>query len=235
MDLDALRFDERGLVPVVAQDSFSGEIRMLAYANREALVRTIETREAVFFSRSRGALWKKGEESGNVMRVHEVWTDCDADAVVYLVDPAGPTCHTGRECCFFERLDSFIEADGSAIEAERADGDRALPLLARLDIELRARAHGDSAKSYTKSLLDAGPTKIAAKVREEGGELAAALESESTERVVSEAADVLYHVMVGLLSRGASVRDVEVELGRRFGISGHDEKASRSPAARTKD
>lgn len=234
MDLDALRFDERGLVPVVAQDSFTGEIRMLAYASREALVRTIETREAVFFSRSRNALWKKGEESGNVMRVHEVWTDCDADAVVYLVDPAGPTCHTGRECCFFARLDSSMEADGSAIKAERVDGGHALPLLARLDAELRARTHADSAKSYTKSLLDAGPTKIAAKVREEGGELGAALESESTERVVSEAADVLYHVMVGLLSRGASVRDVEVELGRRFGISGHDEKASRSPAARTK-
>lgn len=215
LDLGAVKWDAAGLVTVVAQDHLTGEVRMLAHASREALERTLETREAHFFSRSRGSLWKKGESSGNVLAVREVWLDCDLDAVVYLVEPHGPSCHTGAESCFFGR-----ETGASA--------SRALPLLSRLEETLSARASSTGDKSYTRSLLDRGASTIGDKIREEGDELARALVSESDERVVSEAADVVYHVMVGLLARRVPVRAVLGELARRFGTSGHAEKAART-------
>jgi phosphoribosyl-ATP pyrophosphohydrolase/phosphoribosyl-AMP cyclohydrolase len=214
-----LKWDEAGLVTVVAQDRHSGEVRMVAHANSEALERTLETGEAHFFSRSRQALWKKGESSGNTLGVAELWVDCDGDCVLYLVEPSGPSCHTGRRSCFFRR----VQLQGA--EEQQGPG---TPTLARLWDALAARARSRGERSYTKSLLDKGPPKIAGKVREEAEELAYALEQESDARVVSEAADVLYHLCVGLLARGVGLRDVEAELARRFGRSGHEEKASRS-------
>ncbi|MEM9075184.1 MAG: bifunctional phosphoribosyl-AMP cyclohydrolase/phosphoribosyl-ATP diphosphatase HisIE [Myxococcota bacterium] len=214
--LDALKWDRAGLVVVVAQDVFTGEARMVAFANREAVEATLRTMEAHFWSRSRQKLWRKGESSGNVLKVHEVWADCDGDALVYLVEPAGPTCHTGAESCFWRRLD-----------ASAPDGERALPVLATLTETIRARADSDEGSSYTKSLLTKGAPKIGAKLREEADELAVALADEADERVSNEAADVLYHAMVGLQLRGLSLRDVTAVLAKRFGVSGHDEKASR--------
>lgn len=212
--LNRIAFDPSGLVTVVAQDRLTGEVRMVAHANREAIEATLATRRATFYSRSRQALWVKGETSGNVLKVHGVLVDCDGDAVLYLVDPAGPTCHTGAESCFFTRLDE-------------AFGDTRAPFLLELENTLRARASANSDRSYTKSLLEGGPSRIAAKVEEEGRELARALVDETSDRVVSEGADVVYHLLVGLLARGLSFRDVERELARRFGVSGLDEKAAR--------
>lgn len=217
-----LKLDADGLLTVVAQDRLTGELRMLAHANEAAVQATLETGEAHFYSRSRKALWRKGESSGNVLRVYEVWADCDGDALLYLVEPAGPSCHTGRETCFFHVLDR----DGMR-EDPQSQGRSLLP---RLWAELLSRKEAAADRSYTRKLLDEGPRKIAAKVREEGDELARALENESDERVVSEAADVVYHALVGLIARGVSLRDVEAELARRFGISGLVEKASRKPA-----
>lgn len=224
MTLSELKYDERGLVTVVAQDRLTGELRMLAHANREALEATLNTGQAHFYSRSRAALWKKGETSGHVLRVSEVWTDCDGDAVVYLVDPAGPTCHTGRPTCFFR----VIGKDGAIAEHAGAHAMSALP---RLWAELKARTASTGGKSYTRKLLDGGPAAIGAKIIEEAGELVEAIHAESDERVVSETADVLYHVLVGLLSRGVDLRAVQAELARRFGVSGLDEKAARPPKA----
>lgn len=187
---------------------------MVAFANRDAVEATLDSGLAHFWSRSRNTLWKKGESSGNTMRVLEVWADCDGDALLYLVDPAGPTCHTGTRSCFLKRLDAT--ADGTA-----------LPALERLTTTLHARQSSDAAESYTKSLLLKGAPKIAEKLVEEAGELGLALRDETDERVVSEVADLLYHAMVGLQLRGLGLRDVERELARRFGVSGHDEKASR--------
>ena len=221
LDLDAMKWDAAGLVTVVAQDHLTGEVRMVAHASREALERTLASREAHFFSRSRGALWKKGESSGNVLSVREVWVDCDLDAIVYLVEPHGPSCHTGAESCFFGR-EAALEHGGAPLS------DRALPLLPRLEGTLATRASSTAEKSYTRSLLDRGVAVIGDKIREESDELARALASESDERVVSEAADVLYHVMVGLLFRRVPVRVVLAELARRFGTSGHAEKAART-------
>jgi len=220
MPLTALNYDDRGLVAVIAQDAETGEVRMMAYADETAIERTLSTGLAHFYSRSRKSLWKKGESSGNTLGVRSVWVDCDGDTLIYMVDPAGPSCHTGAETCFFRRLD----ADGDLVEA---GDDSAAPTLLRLERTLQARKASDAGESYTKSLLDAGATKIDAKVREEAGELGDALIGESDDRVASEAGDVIYHLLVGLVLREVSLRDLFSELSRRFGQSGHHEKKSR--------
>ena len=221
MQLPALKWDRDGLVTVVAQDFFSGEIRMLAHANQDAVRATLETGFAHFFSRSRQQLWRKGETSGHSLRVVEVWGDCDADSLVYLCDCDGPSCHTGRMTCFFRLGD----VQGELTEHDKLHAQSTLP---RLWAELTARRAATSDKSYTKSLLDAGAIKIGAKIEEEAGELARALQSESDSRVVSEAADLLYHMLVGLLARGVELDDVARELARRFGTGGLAEKAARA-------
>jgi phosphoribosyl-ATP pyrophosphohydrolase/phosphoribosyl-AMP cyclohydrolase len=217
--LDAVRWDERGLVTVVVQDALTGEVRMVAWADREALARTVATGEAHFFSRSRGRLWRKGETSGNVLLVRALLLDCDGDSALVLVEPHGPTCHTGAPSCFFRALDGGAWTEQS----------RPLPMMDRLEAALRARAEGASDRSYTRALLDAGPEKIGAKLREEADELARAVASESEARVAGEAADLVYHACVGLLARGVPWRVVLEELSRRFGTSGLDEKAARGP------
>jgi len=218
-----LQMERRGdvdLVPVVAQDHVTGEIRMLAFASPDAVRATLETGHATFYSRSRKELWEKGKTSGNTLDVVSVLVDCDTDALVYLVAPRGPTCHTGAPSCFFRRLTDTGELD---------DRVTAPTLLARLDATLLARREASAEKSYVKSLYDGGPEKIGAKLREEAGELAQAVEGESEERVVSEAADVLFHVMVALRSRNVGIDAVLRELARREGTGGHDEKKRRQP------
>jgi phosphoribosyl-ATP pyrophosphohydrolase/phosphoribosyl-AMP cyclohydrolase len=217
-----LRFDASGpvpLVPVIVQDHATGEVRMFAYATAEAIERTLATGRATFWSRSRGELWEKGRTSGNEIAVHRVLVDCDADCVVYSGEPRGASCHTGAPSCFFQVLQ-----DGSLSQAS----DPPQTLLATLEAVLESRKKATGAASYTKTLYDGGAAAIGAKIREEAAELTRALEAESEERVVSEAADVLYHFLVGLRWRAIPVRKVLVELARRLGTSGHDEKASRS-------
>jgi phosphoribosyl-ATP pyrophosphohydrolase/phosphoribosyl-AMP cyclohydrolase len=219
-----LKLERRGdvdLLPVVAQDHVTGEIRMLAWATPEAIQATLETGRATFYSRSRKALWEKGSTSGNALAVAAVLVDCDGDALVYLVTPHGPTCHTGAASCFFRRL----TADGT-LEDEATSS---TTLLARLDAVLLARKAATAEKSYAKSLYDGGPEKVGAKLREEADELARAVAAEDVGRVVSEAADVLFHVMVALRSRDVGVDSVLQELERRAGTGGHDEKKSRKP------
>lgn len=213
------------LVPVVAQDHLTGEIRMVAFASEEAVRLTLESGRATFWSRSRSVLWEKGRTSGNAMDVVSVLVDCDADCLVYLVAPRGPTCHTGAPSCFFRRaelLDGLLEVTDAQVPAPT--------LLARLEAVLEARKASTGTASYAKSLYDGGAAKIGEKLVEEAGELAAAVAGESDERVIAEAADVIFHVMVALRSRGVAHADVLRELDRRTGISGHDEKRARSVA-----
>jgi phosphoribosyl-ATP pyrophosphohydrolase/phosphoribosyl-AMP cyclohydrolase len=201
------------LIPVVAQDWLTGEVRMVAFASPEAIETTKREGKATFWSRSRNALWTKGETSGHTMEVHAILKDCDEDALIYLVTPNGPTCHTGAKSCFFRGLNGEAPMPATA--------------LGRLDAVLEARRAATAEKSYTKSLYEGGPAKIGAKLREEAGELADAVANESDERVVSEAADVLFHAMVALRSRGLGIDAVMAELERRAGTSGHVEKAQR--------
>jgi len=218
-----LKWDAAGLVSVVVQDGASGEVRMLAHANAEAVRATLESGYAHFFSRSRGKLWRKGETSGHGLRVSEVWTDCDADALVYLAAADGPSCHTDRETCFFRR----VSLDEGSVRIADDPKRHASSVLPALWSELDARRQSSGERSYTKSLLEAGPSKIGAKVEEEANELARALVNESDERVLAEAADLTYHMLVGLLARGLTLSGLADELGKRFTMSGHAEKASR--------
>jgi phosphoribosyl-ATP pyrophosphohydrolase/phosphoribosyl-AMP cyclohydrolase len=219
MPFSALNYSSHGLIPVIAQDAETGEIRMMAYADQIAIEKTLETGLAHFFSRSRGELWLKGETSGNTLAVRSVWVDCDGDTLIYMVEPAGPSCHTGAETCFYRRLDD----DGNLVEG----AGNSAPTLMRLERTLQARKASDAGKSYTKSLLDKGAPKIDEKLREEAAELGQALMGESDERVTSEAGDLIYHLLVGLVLREVSLRDLLSELSKRFGQSGHEEKAAR--------
>ena len=195
-----IAYDERGLVPCVIQDWASGEVLTLAYMNAEALAKTRETGELHLFSRSRNELWHKGATSGNTQAVKALRLDCDGDAVLALVEPAGPACHTGERTCFHNG-----DADARAPH-------EALPGLERT---IAARADQRPDGSYTAALL-ADPAKIADKVQEEAEEVARAAREESDDRVAEEAADVLYHLAVLLRSRGLTLADAEeVLLARR--------------------
>ena len=220
-----LQFGDHGLIPVVVQDHLTGEVRMVAYATAEAIEKTVHTGRATFWSRSRGELWEKGRTSGNAIDVRRVLVDCDADCVVYSGEPHGASCHTGAESCFFQVLEN-----GELVSGPSPGGPSEQPqtILATLEAVLESRKKAAGDKSYTKSLYDAGPAAIGAKVREEADELGRALESEGDERVVSEAADLLYHLMVAIRWRAIPLRRVLAELGRRLGTSGHAEKAARS-------
>ncbi len=219
MSLDE-RFDRENLLPVVVQDELTGEVRMVAWASREALAKTMETGKATFFSRSRDELWEKGATSGNAIAVSEVRADCDEDCLLYAGRPSGPSCHTGQETCFFRVV---RDAKGTLVLAEPGPP----TALARLERVLEERRTSSADKSYTKSLYEGGAARIGAKITEEAGELARAIASETDARVVSEAADLLFHAMVGLRSRGVALRDVYAEIARRMGTSGHDEKRAR--------
>jgi phosphoribosyl-ATP pyrophosphohydrolase/phosphoribosyl-AMP cyclohydrolase len=211
-----IRFDERGLVPCVVQDWGSGEVLMLAYLDAEAIERSRATGEMHFFSRSRGRLWRKGEASGNVQRLRQLRYDCDCDAVVALVEPAGPACHTGERTCFYRALGDGAEpaVDGpAAAEPPRA----AFEALGALERTVRDRDRDRPAGSYTAELL-ADPPRIGSKVREEADEVARAAADESDERLAEEAADLLYHLAVLVRSRDLDLAGaMEVLNGRRAG------------------
>jgi phosphoribosyl-ATP pyrophosphohydrolase/phosphoribosyl-AMP cyclohydrolase len=212
-------YDSAGLITAVAQDRLTGQVRMVAWMNAEALRRTLETGRATFYSRSRQALWEKGETSGNGLRVSSVYADCDADTLLLLVEPEGPSCHTGRPACFFRR----VEQDGRVVDVTR----EASAFLWELETEIANRASATADRSYTRALLDGGAAKIGDKLREEANELARALESESDDRVANEAGDLVYHLLVGLKLRGIPLRTVIEVLAGRAGTSGLDEKRSR--------
>jgi phosphoribosyl-AMP cyclohydrolase / phosphoribosyl-ATP pyrophosphohydrolase len=195
-----IAFDERGLVPCIVQDWHSGEVLTLAYMNAEALKRTRETGEMHFYSRSRQKLWHKGETSGNTQAVKAIRYDCDADALLALVEPAGPACHTGERSCFH----SGDSSGGAPYET--------LPTLERT---IADRAATRPETSYTTKLLH-DPNLAGAKVQEEAEEVVRAAREESDERVAEEAADVIYHLAVLLRGRGLSLADAEQVLdGRR--------------------
>jgi phosphoribosyl-ATP pyrophosphohydrolase/phosphoribosyl-AMP cyclohydrolase len=232
-----LKWDDAGLITAVVQDRLTGQVRMVAWMNREALDATLSSGFATFYSRSRRALWRKGETSGHVLRVHDVAVDCDGDTLLLLVDPEGPSCHTGRATCFFRRLSKEdgvgapsptpTDAASTTPEMESSVADLADPFLLSLEAELEKRSRSSAQRSYTRSLLDGGVPKISAKISEEAAELNAALAGETDDRVASEAADVIYHLMVGLRARGVALRRVIEVLAKRAGQSGHAEKASR--------
>ena len=197
-----INYDERGLVPVIAQDADSGQVLMLAYADREALSRTLETKEAHYFSRSRGELWRKGASSGHTQDVVSVHYDCDSDALLYRVRSLGPACHTGERSCFYRALG---EEEPSPIGQ----------LLYTLERVIDARLSELTEGSYVTRLHKKGVGHIAQKVIEEAGETAVAALQDGERALVGETADLLFHVMVLLRERGVRLSDVGEELSRR--------------------
>jgi phosphoribosyl-AMP cyclohydrolase / phosphoribosyl-ATP pyrophosphohydrolase len=204
-----IRFDERGLVPVVAQDAATGGVLTLAYANREAVERTLESGEAHYYSRSRGELWRKGATSGNTQRVVEVRVDCDGDALLYRVEPRGPACHTGEESCFFTTL---ARGEVGARDDRGADFGTIVDSLAAT-IAQRHREMPEG--SYTARLLGGGAERVAQKVGEEAVEVVVAALKD--QRLAEEAADLVYHLLVLLEQRGVGIEEVAGVLRDRHG------------------
>jgi phosphoribosyl-ATP pyrophosphohydrolase/phosphoribosyl-AMP cyclohydrolase len=211
MRLSAVRFGADGLVPVVTQESRSGDVLMVAFANRDALDRTLATGLAHYFSRSRGVLWQKGETSSHIQRVVEVRLDCDGDTVLYRVDQTGPACHTGTRTCF----STVISGAAGQRDSDSPNEDPGGHLLSRLARTIAQRASERPRGSYTAELLAGGVGKASQKVGEEAVEVVVAANSEDDERLASEAADLLYHLLVLLQARGVPLDVVLQVLERR--------------------
>lgn len=200
IDPKTVRFDERGLVPAIVQDARTREVLTLAYMNAESLARTLETGQTWFWSRSRNELWHKGETSGNTQQVVSVTADCDSDALVVLVEPDGPACHTGARSCFDLELNE-----------EQAHGGLLQELYEVVKTRQRERPDG----SYTTYLFDQGLDKILKKVGEESAETIIAAKNDDPKQLVSETADLLYHLLVMLVARDVSLDEVRAELAQR--------------------
>lgn len=217
IEIENLKFDERGLIPVVVQDARTREVLTLAYMNEESLRRTLAEKQTWFWSRSRSQLWHKGETSGNVQRVLGVRVDCDGDALVVLVDPAGPACHTGARSCFHNGL--AVAAAGHDLphgEVENEAGDLGA-LLGELYRVIKDRQSTRPEGSYTTYLFDKGLDKILKKIGEESAETIIAAKNEDPGQFVAETSDLLYHLLVLLVERGVALDDVRAELARRRG------------------
>jgi phosphoribosyl-ATP pyrophosphohydrolase/phosphoribosyl-AMP cyclohydrolase len=194
---EGLVFDANGLLPAIAQDRASGDVLMLAWANAEAVAKTAETGFAHFWSRSRAALWRKGETSGHALRVVEALTDCDRDTLLLVVEPEGPACHKGSRSCFGETSPT------------------AAGMLEQLARVVRQRARAPVEESYTARLLAKGQGHVLKKIGEEATELVLAASGESDERLAAESADLLFHLLVALEQRGVPLASVMDELRRR--------------------
>lgn len=226
-----------GLVAAIIVHADDGRVLMLGYMNGDALAATLATRKVTFFSRSKQRLWQKGESSGHALELRSLRVDCDGDALLLSAMPLGPTCHTGTSSCFFKpvelppaELAYGHEDDGPApTPAPTPASTGPLDSLWQTILDRKAGRGITNAQgqSYVRSLLDAGVAKIDEKLREEAAELGAALREESDERVASEAADLLFHALVGLAARELTPADVAELLRQRHGLSGIDEKAGR--------
>ena len=204
-----IRWNESGLAPAIVQDAVSGRVLMLGWMNEEALARTTESGRVHFWSRSRRALWRKGETSGNELHLRSLTVDCDGDALLVRADPVGPTCHTGAVSCFLEPLIEGQPPD----RMQPSELGSALTALVGI---VRGRAASRPEGSYTASLLKAGTGRIARKVGEEGLEVALAGASRSADEVVNESVDLLYHLLVLLEDLGIDPDRVAAEVTRRF-------------------
>ena len=211
MEMDNIKYDENGLVPVIVQDSENGQVLMFAFANKESLEKTVETGRAHFWSRSRKKLWMKGEESGNTQEVKDMFYDCDMDCVLVLVKQTGVACHTGNRSCFFTSADGG-ERSAPAFGAQNAD--RTLDEVYAV-IEDRKQNPRDG--SYVSGLFEKGLDKILKKIGEEAGETIIGAKNGDKNEVVYETADLWFHSLISLSYFGITPGDIYRELGKRFG------------------
>jgi phosphoribosyl-ATP pyrophosphohydrolase/phosphoribosyl-AMP cyclohydrolase len=207
-DSTQIQFDDRGLIPAIVQDARTGEVLTLAYMNAESLERTLATRETWFWSRSRSELWHKGATSGNIQRVAEIRQDCDGDALVVLVVPAGPACHTGKRSCFHRDIEGEVVDDDGLGQSLGTVLDELYDL-----IESRQRERPED--SYTTYLFEKGLDKILKKLGEEASETIIAAKNDDAKQIASESSDLLYHLIVLLVERGVKLDSIREELVQR--------------------
>lgn len=215
VDINTIKFDEKGLVPAIAQDYATGEVLMMAYMNREAIEKTLSTGKAHYFSRSRNTLWLKGETSKNFQELKAIYYDCDEDTILLKINQLGVACHTGKRSCFFRRLDK---------DGQEPAG---LAILAELFKIIEQRKKNSAEKSYVASLYAKGIDKILEKIEEESGELVEAAKGGKKKEIIHEMADLWFHTLVLLGQKNISLQEILNELQRRSGVSGIEEKAAR--------
>ncbi|OQY17805.1 MAG: bifunctional phosphoribosyl-AMP cyclohydrolase/phosphoribosyl-ATP pyrophosphatase [Desulfobacteraceae bacterium 4572_35.1] len=226
--LDQLKFDKDGLLPCIAQDAENGEVLMLAYMNAESVQNTLKTGKVHYYSRSRAKQWMKGESSGNVQLVREIRYDCDGDTLLIKVEQKGSACHTGRRSCFFSRVDgNEINIDSEPDTATAAAyGEQ--DILDAVYHVIQDRRRNPSEKSYVHSLFTKGLDKILSKIGEEATETAVAGKGGITDEIVYEVADLFFHTLILLGYYDLPPERIYAELRRRFGMSGIEEKESRT-------
>jgi phosphoribosyl-ATP pyrophosphohydrolase/phosphoribosyl-AMP cyclohydrolase len=216
--IEDVKFFDQGLIPAVVQDARTLDVLTLAYMNEESLKRTIQTQQTWFWSRSRKELWHKGETSGNTQRVVELILDCDQDAIVVLVEPAGPACHTGQQTCFHNALEpegqNSHSSQPSRTEVRAPVADLGV-LLNQLYVLIQSRRRERPKGSYTTYLFDQGLDKILKKLGEESAETIIAAKNDDNTRLISEVSDLIYHLLVLLVERGVSLDEIRFELAHR--------------------
>jgi phosphoribosyl-ATP pyrophosphohydrolase/phosphoribosyl-AMP cyclohydrolase len=203
--LDKIKFNSHGLVPVVTQSYYTGKVLMQAYANKEAILKTIETGFATYYSRSRNQLWVKGETSGNKQKVVKLKVDCDGDSILYLVKDYKVACHTGEESCFYRNIKFEKEEKPDAYEIFHA-------LYEKIQNRKTEKPEG----SYVAKLFEKGPDKIIQKVGEEAIETVIALKNKNHEEIVYETADLIFHLLIALVDTGVKLEDIQEELLKRY-------------------
>ncbi len=211
MDLDNIKFDDKGLVPVIVQDAENGQVLMFAYANKESLQKTVETGKTHFWSRSREKLWMKGEESGNTQTVKAMYIDCDNDTVLVEVDQKGVACHTGQRTCF------YTSADNGEMNAPGFGSEKSGKTLEDVYGVIDDRKRNPKEGSYVGGLFEKGLDKILKKVGEEAGEVIIASKNGDKKEIIYETADLWFHSLIALSYADISPEDIYKELGRRFG------------------
>lgn len=213
----------KGLLPAIAQEVSTKDVLMLGFVNEEAVRLTLETGYAHYYSRSKQRIWKKGEESGHLQKIVDVLVDCDSDTLLYMVEQTGVACHTGANSCFFTSLASNTKVLEAQIDTKAVYG-----VVDTLFHEIESKKFGDPEKSYTAKLFSKGDNAICKKIAEEAAELCFAIKDKDKNEIVYEAADLMYHSLVGLSFSGVNPDLIKQELRRRFGISGIEEKNSRT-------
>jgi len=202
IDIKSLKFNEKGLIPVIVQDYYTKKVLMLAYMNEESLKLTLEQGETFFYSRSRSEIWHKGETSGNIQKVKKIFYDCDEDTLLIKVETDGPACHTGNVSCFFRSLDGKYEED--------------IDILNKIYKIVEDRKINPVEGSYTNYLFEKGLDKILKKVGEETTEAVIAAKNNSKEEIIYEVSDLIYHMIVLLVEKKISLNDIFIELENRY-------------------